>query len=234
MPPVRQNPDKNGPKEWSTHRRSQVIAYHQLGWSLAKIAAAFSPPMSKWTVRNIVNKFRETNTTENLPRSKRPRRMSDRGIRYLTRSILKDAGSRWAPLHQLKADLEDRVDASETTIRCRLKEVDLKAHPAVVKPFVSKETLRGSNGVKNDFTGQRRIGRASAGATSARSKLRALGRDALWSGGTPMTVQLRRSCSKGIEFTSSAKPQINSMLRHRSHLFWPFISNAFDAIFHFR
>jgi Transposase len=68
--------------------------------------------------------------------------MNDRDIRYLARSIVKDAGSRRAPLHQLKADLEDRIDVSETTIRRRLKEVDQKAHPAVVKPFVSKENAK--------------------------------------------------------------------------------------------
>jgi transposase len=142
MSAASQNPDKNGGKEWTTHRRSQVIAYHQLGWSLTKIATTFSPHMSKSTVKSIVDKFLATKTTENLPRSGRPRKLNERDLRSLSRVVLKDMESRRASLRQIKTEFKDRADVSDRTIRRRLKEMGLQSHPAVIKPFVSKRNTQ--------------------------------------------------------------------------------------------
>ena len=147
MPPTRknnQNLDKNGSKEWSSYRRSQVITLYQEGKSLAAIAYWFDPPMAKSTVQSIVAKFNATKTVENLPRSGRPPKFNKYDIRHMKRTILQNAETRRVPLHQIQNDLlkDIGINMSKNTIRQYLKGDNITSHVAVRKPFISETNAK--------------------------------------------------------------------------------------------
>lgn len=110
MPPKR----RKGP-EIDLERKNQFIGAVNAGQDIAKAARHYG--INSSTTRNIVQKFRNTGSVENLPRSGRPRALTDSDKRHFIRAVRK---ARRKPLSDIGNELGLKV--SIQTLRNALKE----------------------------------------------------------------------------------------------------------------
>ncbi|GAA6084325.1 low density lipoprotein receptor adapter protein 1-like isoform X3, partial [Tachysurus ichikawai] len=78
--------------------RKKVIEIYQSGKGYKAISKAFG--LQRTTVRAIIHKLRKHGTVENLPRSRRPTKITPRAQRRLIRGITKDPTTTSKDLHQ--------------------------------------------------------------------------------------------------------------------------------------
>ncbi|CAJ0950476.1 unnamed protein product [Ranitomeya imitator] len=75
-------------KELSKDTRNKIVALHQAGKTESAIANQLG--VKKSTVGAIIRKWKTYKTTDNLPRSRAPRKIPPRGVRMITRTVSKN------------------------------------------------------------------------------------------------------------------------------------------------
>jgi transposase len=106
-------------QEMSTPLKQVIIELFSNGEKVSDIASSVNRSLS--SAYRVIRKFESTGSTENLPRSGRPRSIDDREYRRLQRIVNKD---RRAPLRDITAEFNDRraTSVSQKAIKRRLKE----------------------------------------------------------------------------------------------------------------
>ncbi|KAK3508093.1 hypothetical protein QTP70_013624 [Hemibagrus guttatus] len=80
-------------KELSKDTRNNIVDLHQAGKTESAIGG-----VKKSTVGAIIRKWKTYKTTDNLPRSRAPRKISPRGVKMITRTVSKNPRTTWADL----------------------------------------------------------------------------------------------------------------------------------------
>ncbi len=75
-------------KELSKDTRNQIVDLHQAGKTESAIGKQLG--VNKSTVGAIIRKWKTYKTTDNLPRSGAPRKISPRGVKMITRTVSKN------------------------------------------------------------------------------------------------------------------------------------------------
>lgn len=112
-------------------KRGQIIALWQDGASDQHISEQLEVHIK--SVRSVINKFKETNTLEDLERSGRPRATTPREDRHLRLLSRREK-------FLTAEDLWKQTDLGVTsrTVRNRLNEAGLFSHPAAKRPITNK------------------------------------------------------------------------------------------------
>ena len=85
------------------------------------------------TIRRFINKYKETGTTENLPRSGRPPALNNDEKDAFISEVIQN---RRAPIHEVINTLD--LNCSQTTALKALHDVGITSHVAAKKPFISE------------------------------------------------------------------------------------------------
>ncbi|KAK3539719.1 hypothetical protein QTP70_012049 [Hemibagrus guttatus] len=83
-------------KELSKDTRNKIVDLHQAGKTESAIGKQFG--VKKSTVGAIIRKWKTYKTTDNLPRSGAPRKISPRGVKMITRTVSKNPRTTWGDL----------------------------------------------------------------------------------------------------------------------------------------
>ncbi|KAK3553852.1 hypothetical protein QTP70_012684 [Hemibagrus guttatus] len=83
-------------KELSKDTRNKIVDLHQAGKTESVIGKQLG--VKKSTMGAIIRKWKTYKTTDNLPRSGAPRKISPRGVKVITRTI--ESGSIWKQVYQ--------------------------------------------------------------------------------------------------------------------------------------
>ena len=75
-------------KELSKDTRNKIVDLHQAGKTESAIGKQLG--LKKSTVGAIIRKWKTYKTTDNLPRSGAPRKISPRGVKMITRTVSKN------------------------------------------------------------------------------------------------------------------------------------------------
>ncbi len=75
-------------KELSKDTRNKIVDLHQAGKTESAIGKQLG--VKKSTVGAIIRKWKTYKTTDNLPRSGAPRKISPRGVKMITRTVSKN------------------------------------------------------------------------------------------------------------------------------------------------
>ncbi len=75
-------------KELSKDTRNKIVDLHQAGKTESAIGKQLG--VKKSTVGAIIRKWKTYKTTDNLPRSGAPRKISPRGVKMITRTVRKN------------------------------------------------------------------------------------------------------------------------------------------------
>ncbi len=75
-------------KELSKDTRNKIVDLHQAGKTESAIGKQLG--VKKSTVGAIIRKWKTYKTTDNLPRSGAPRKISPRGVKMITRTVIKN------------------------------------------------------------------------------------------------------------------------------------------------
>ncbi len=75
-------------KELSKDTRNKIVDLHQAGKTESAIGNQLG--VNKSTVGAIIRKWKTYKTTDNLPRSGAPRKISPRGVKMITRTVSKN------------------------------------------------------------------------------------------------------------------------------------------------
>ena len=75
-------------KELCSGIKSRIVAKHEAGNSYGRISSELNVPKS--TVQSIIKKYKDSNSTANLPRSGRPRKITTRMARKIVRKVQND------------------------------------------------------------------------------------------------------------------------------------------------
>ncbi|CDQ76976.1 unnamed protein product [Oncorhynchus mykiss] len=75
-------------KELSKDTRYKIVDLHQAGKTASAIGKQLG--LKKSTVGAIIRKLKTYKTTDNLPRSGAPRKISPRGVKMITRTVSKN------------------------------------------------------------------------------------------------------------------------------------------------
>ncbi|KAK3574294.1 hypothetical protein QTP86_004362 [Hemibagrus guttatus] len=78
-------------KELSKDTRNKIVDLHQVGKTESAIGKQLG--VKKSTVGAIIRKWKTYKTTDNLPRSGAPRKISPRGVKMITRTQRKKGGA---------------------------------------------------------------------------------------------------------------------------------------------
>lgn len=126
-------------KEYSVDFRNAIIKLRNDGISFGQISTMLQCPKS--TVHSIVKKYFREGTFLSLPRSGRPRITTVREDRIIQRCVKKN---RRASANALSIQLNktNNIIASPSTIRNRLRQIDLHGRMAKKKPFISKKNIK--------------------------------------------------------------------------------------------
>ncbi|KAI4903091.1 hypothetical protein NFI96_025626 [Prochilodus magdalenae] len=89
-------------KELSEDTRNRIVDLHQAGKTESAIGKQLD--VKKSTVGAIIRKWKTYKTTTNLPRSGAPRKISARGVKMITRTVLGDCRS-----HQEKSNNSENI-----------------------------------------------------------------------------------------------------------------------------
>lgn len=110
-------------KELSKDLRDKIVSLHKRGSGYKSISRRLVIPIP--TIKTIVQKFKRLGTTESLPRSGRPKKLSIRDTRKIVREV--SANPR-ITTRQIKGDLElEGTDVSRQTIARSLQSAGLKS-----------------------------------------------------------------------------------------------------------
>ena len=104
--------------ELSDAQKAQIVALEP-HFSHAEISVQLN--IQRLTVTKFIERFKNRESIENLPRSGRPRKTSETGDRWLVRNAESDTH---IPFNELKNILN--IDISKRTIRRRFHEVDIR------------------------------------------------------------------------------------------------------------
>ncbi|KAL2141646.1 hypothetical protein VTI28DRAFT_2140 [Corynascus sepedonium] len=110
-----------------TPNRPKIFALKEAGWSYRRIAA--HEGISPGTAHGIVKRYCEQKSAKSLPRSGRPRYLTERDIRYLRRLIDQNPFISCRELKE-QAGLSCSID----TIRRRLVEAGIQHPQALQRP----------------------------------------------------------------------------------------------------
>jgi transposase len=127
-------------KELSSEDKGKILAYHDDGWSERAIAKKI--PCSASTVHYVLCKKEETGTTDNLPRSGRPRATTENQDKYIRVATLMD---RFRPAHDIAKNLINqttKLQISVETVQRRQREAGLGDRIARNKPKLTKKQRR--------------------------------------------------------------------------------------------
>ncbi|KAK3570701.1 hypothetical protein QTP86_025018 [Hemibagrus guttatus] len=80
-------------KELSKDTRNKIVYLHQAGKTESAIGKQLA--VKKSTVGAIIRKWKTYKTTDNLPRSGAPRKISPRGVKMITRTVIKNPRTTW-------------------------------------------------------------------------------------------------------------------------------------------
>jgi len=125
-------------KELSKDTRKKIVDLHQGGKSESTIGKQLG--VKKSTVGAVVKKWKTYKTTDNLPRSGGPRKISSRGVKMIMRTLSKNPRTR---RRDLMNDLQRaRTKVTKATISNTLHERD--SNPAVpgMSPCLSQHMSR--------------------------------------------------------------------------------------------
>ena len=114
--------------------RAQGVALHQSGLNLTKISKQLK--ISRCCMRNAIVKFQQYTNFDDLKRSGRPRRLSDRNIRELKRLVQSDNRLSAA---KITSDLNTSLSkpVSKRTVRRYLKELGYEYAVKIKKQWLS-------------------------------------------------------------------------------------------------
>ncbi len=88
-------------KELSKDTRNKIVDLHQAGKTESAIGKQLG--VKKSTVGAIIRKWKTYKTTDNLPRSGAPRKISPRGVKMITRTVSKNPRTtRWDLVNDLQ------------------------------------------------------------------------------------------------------------------------------------
>ena len=122
--------------EWSNDIRALVIKHRLAGDSIATVARKAG--IAKASAQKIINRFKETGSTDNRPRTGRKRKTTTRDDRLLRRKIIsnrkKSAQSVASELNE-----ESSLSISAETVRRRMHESGFKGHVARKKPLIDRK-----------------------------------------------------------------------------------------------
>ena len=125
-------------KEVTSALREETIGLLRGNHSLLQISRILGLPKS--TVQYIVKRWKKNEETNNIPRSGRPKKISDRGLRKLKRVV---KGNRMSTLKRITSEFnEGNTVVSQTTVRRRLKELGYQARMPSRKPLISEANRR--------------------------------------------------------------------------------------------
>ena len=130
--------EKRG-QEYPNSFKNSIIEKHQEGYSSREIGRLLQ--INDRTVRKIVGKFYRTGQVENLPRSGRPRKISQRDLRVVLRKVKK------APRQtgtELRDELREHgVNASAKTVKRSLSQAGYKPRRPRKKPLLKDRHVKG-------------------------------------------------------------------------------------------
>ena len=125
--------------ELSTFVRHEIIFLRKRGESYRKIGKALKLSFS--TVRHVIKKYEETATTENRPRSGRPKVLTVRERRHIIREVVKNP---FVSAQNLSIDIATSSGTTVTaqTIRNVLHSATIYGRAARKKPFINDTNRR--------------------------------------------------------------------------------------------
>ena len=126
---------KTSRRELDSPTKNQIIGALIAGITVAQAARLFGVPDS--TIRSLKNKYEETGSTHNLPRSGRPMKLSPRARRHMLIFALKNDCLPWRDVAKLWSPKVSRT----TAFRVLLEEVAKRRKMREV-PFISKANRR--------------------------------------------------------------------------------------------
>ncbi len=94
-------------KELSKDTRNKIVDLHQAGKTESAIGKQLG--VKKSTVGAIIRKWKTYKTTDNLPRSGAPRKISPRGVKMITRTVSKNPRT-------TREDLENDLQRAGTKV----------------------------------------------------------------------------------------------------------------------
>lgn len=122
-------------RELSVSERSQIVILHKQGLSQVEISKIMK--CSRKAVQNAINRFSETGSYENRPKTGRKRILSPRNHRFLNRISLRN---RTKSSKDLASDLWEhrKIQISAPSVRRYLKEGNLHGRRARRKPLLTE------------------------------------------------------------------------------------------------
>ena len=122
-------------KDLSEELRKAIVDGHKGGLGYKKLARQFNIHLS--TVREIIYKWRASKTVSSLPRSGRPKKLTERTKRKLVRKVTSNPAMTSKDLQEHLA--ESNVHVHRSTIRRVLNDSGLHARVARKKPLLRKQ-----------------------------------------------------------------------------------------------
>ena len=124
-------------KEISVDLRNEIVEAHKGGKGYRVIGNMFHIPTS--TVGSIIRKWKEYQTTENLPRTGAPKKISTRALNHITRIVSKKPQT---TRKELVEELEAvGTSVSKHTVSNALRERGLRSSKARKVPLLSKRHI---------------------------------------------------------------------------------------------
>ncbi|KAK3507438.1 hypothetical protein QTP70_020628 [Hemibagrus guttatus] len=125
-------------KELSKDTRNKIVDLHQAGKTESAIGKQLG--VKKSTVGAIIRKWKTYKTTDNLPRSGAPRKISPRGVKMITRTVSKNPRTTWGDLVN---DLQRAgTKVTKATISNTLRRQGLKSCSARRVPLLKPVHVR--------------------------------------------------------------------------------------------
>ncbi|KAK3540806.1 hypothetical protein QTP86_001971 [Hemibagrus guttatus] len=125
-------------KELSKDTRNKIVDLHQAGKTESAIGKQLG--VKKSTVGAIIRKWKTYKTTDNLPRSGAPRKISPRGVKMITRTVSKHPRTTWGDLVN---DLQRAgTKVTKATISNTLRHQGLKSCSARRVPLLKPVHVR--------------------------------------------------------------------------------------------
>ncbi|KAK3559339.1 hypothetical protein QTP86_012795 [Hemibagrus guttatus] len=125
-------------KELSKDTRNKIVDLHQAGKTESAIGKQLG--VKKSTVGAIIRKWKTYKTTDNLPRSGAPRKISPRGVKMITRMVSKNPRTTWGDLVN---DLQRAgTKVTKATISNTLRRQGLKSCSARCVPLLKPVHVR--------------------------------------------------------------------------------------------
>jgi transposase len=121
-------------KQLTEFERGEIVGLKKANFSIRQIAEILK--RSKTAVENTINDYFKKNKTSAVPRSGRPKKLSEYDNRQIIRAVKENPKSTLSEITQHL--VESNIIASESTIRRYLHSNGIYGRKAVKKPFVSE------------------------------------------------------------------------------------------------